>query len=529
MAIIMGPVLKFVGIEEDEQRRQIWHVSALVVTDGDRPVLSYKYLQRGPVSVKAEPPLRTYNDKAVHRYSIKIPRGNEEIAVTYSIAGGARPDFTFRIPGIGQQLNMSYASCNGFSEPGLMKDVSDHFAMWNNLIAYRPEADKGNAPTHTHLLLLGGDQVYADSIWTACTDLGYWSSMDNNTANAAPFDDGMREETENFYFQLYCDRWRWPKQATKNHFSFAFATTPTLMMWDDHDILDGWGSYSKERNECPVFEGIFKEGKRNFSLFQQQEWRESELMTGGYFNQTDNFSFMQIIDDVGILALDLRSERTPTQVMSRAQWDQIYGTILNPELPRLRHLLVMSSIPDVHADFSLVESAMHLWPGRQELEDDLLDHWNSEGHCEERLRLVKNLFEFSRMKDCRVTLLSGDVHIGALGIIENLRDNAHGRSAIINQLTSSGIVHPPPSGLARLGIEKMLASGIDEITQGITAKLVPPGAGKRLFIGSRNWLSMEIEPTETGRIWAKWHAESEPEMPRTKVIHPVQAEETKTT
>jgi hypothetical protein len=52
---------------------------------------------------------------------------------------------------------------------------------------------------------------------------------------------------------------------------------------------------------------------------------------------------------------------------------------------------------------------------------------------------------FADSKKCRVAVLSGDVHVGALGMIESTRGTAEEPSSqVINQLTSSGIVHPPP-------------------------------------------------------------------------------------
>ena len=31
------------------------------------------------------------------------------------------------------------------------------------------------------------------------------------------------------------------------------ALVPTVAMWDDHDLIDGWGSYPAERQDCAVF------------------------------------------------------------------------------------------------------------------------------------------------------------------------------------------------------------------------------------------------------------------------------------
>lgn len=50
----------------------------------------------------------------------------------------------------------------------------------------------------------------------------------------------------------------------------AMARIPTVMMWDDHDIFDGWGSYSEAMQSSPVFQTLFKHARRAFWVFQMQ-------------------------------------------------------------------------------------------------------------------------------------------------------------------------------------------------------------------------------------------------------------------
>ena len=59
---------------------------------------------------------------------------------------------------------LSYASCNGFSDPKLMKSVDDNNRMWAVLAAR-------HVATPLNLLLMGGDQVYADEIWRVISEL----------------------------------------------------------------------------------------------------------------------------------------------------------------------------------------------------------------------------------------------------------------------------------------------------------------------------------------------------------------------
>ena len=47
--------------------------------------------------------------------------------------------------------------------------------------------------------------------------------------------------------------------------------------------------------------------------------------------------------------------------------------------------------------------------------DDLDDHWTAIGHKEERANLVQDLQELAAEKSIRITILGGDVHLGAVG------------------------------------------------------------------------------------------------------------------
>ena len=88
-----------------------------------------------------------------------------------------------------------------------------------------------------HLLLMGGDQIYADSIWEVVPSIKRWSEKKAERRSTAPFTPTMGRQVERFYFELYCSRWAQAEPAR------MFTRIPTVMMWDDHDIFDGWGSY----------------------------------------------------------------------------------------------------------------------------------------------------------------------------------------------------------------------------------------------------------------------------------------------
>lgn len=556
MAIIMGPVLKFVGtssgIDGDQtqtNKNHFWHISVLIVVRGDDHPAMIEWTVDETIPLQDDGNGRSpaerliaHQNCIVYRYRIPVRRGPNERRVQYWF-DQVGEKYTFYVPALEGDIAFAFASCNGFSEPGLMKDVSDHNALWQHMWTIHDHTEAVAQPymqgeeipgdghkRRFHLLLMGGDQVYADSIWQDVEDLGAWASLKNEKADKESPTSEMLAKMHDFYCDLYIKRWAKPARQ-RSHFAALMARIPTLMMWDDHDIIDGWGSYSDSRNSCPVFQALFNEARFAFNTFQQQDCRSRDPLLGGYLGHENAFNLAHVIDDIGILALDMRSERSRRQVISKHSWDAIQSwldKIAGDDDLTLRHLIIMSSIPVVHASLGFVEKILKVIPKEQELEDDLLDHWNNHAHEDERTVLVHRLLRFARRKKCRVTILSGDVHVGALGTIEDNRNARIGNERIITQLTSSGIVHPPPPGLVRYGIETLFTRDEDEIDRDVIGKLHPPGGGSDLFIGRRNWLSLEIDAPNKDpqrRIWAKWWVEGALDMPRVKVIHPVDAKQ----
>jgi hypothetical protein len=249
----------------------------------------------------------------------------------------------------------------------------------------------------------------------------------------------------------------------------------------------------------------------------QQQLGNGEVRNGAIASGC-GFSFGYKVGKVAVLAIDMRSERTSERVLSQEHWGEVYKWL--DGLQNLDHLLIMSSIPVVYPGFDTLEQLLGAMPGYQNLEDDLRDHWNSRPHKGERVRLIHRLFKFVEDRKIRPTLISGDVHVAAVGVIENSRLNDE-HPVVINQLISSGIVHPSPNAVVLFCLKHIFDSS-DEVDRGIIARITDFPGDAAKFIGHRNFLS--LEPDSVGRIWANWIVEDEPH-PYTKVIHPLNWEE----
>ena len=383
-----------------------------------------------------------------------MPLRGEETAVGYAI--GER-SWSVRLPAIVGDRRVAYAACNGNDDEGNGGPVP----AWRNALWRGLAAEHARQPFH--LLLQGGDQLYADTLWQEVPELGAWRRLPWREGNARPFTPTMAERAHAYFLESYLRLWKQPETAA------LLASIPSVMMWDDHDIFDGWGSWPEERQGCPVFQGVFAVARDHFALFQLAA-RADRLPEGFGDRGGGHFGCAFRAGAVGIVAPDLRSERTRGRIMGEAGWRDFEAAL--DDLTGCRHVLVMSSVPLVNSDMSWLERLYVAAPGHSNLEDDLRDQWQSFGHRAEWRRILACLVAFSARTGARVTALSGEIHLGAFGVVEG----ADGVQ--IHQLTSSGIVHAPPPAVAVIAYE-WLGRHTTVLEPGLRARLlaIPGTAG----------------------------------------------------
>ncbi|QMU29652.1 alkaline phosphatase family protein [Adhaeribacter radiodurans] len=500
--IIVGPILGFRGLKEGR-----WYTSALLVLRGEAtpPKLTISINPTNQFEAEAFL-LKTYADYFVWRLDWWIVQTDKEQKINYIVNNDQ--NYYYVVPAQNSNPRICYGSCFGVYNLKDLNKVRKKNALWK--ILHRVHQEKPY-----HLFFLGGDQIYSDQVWDAIKPLREWLSKSLKKRLQAPFTNDMQQQVEQFYFKLYLHMWGQKQPAA------MLSQIPTLMMWDDHDIFDGWGSYTPEQQACAVFQGIYAQAREHFRLFQLQAKDNYDLGSAALFGK-EGYTYAHHLGDLALVALDLRSERTQNQVMSPETWYQLQlwlNNLQNPsESTPCKHLLVMSGISIVNADLTLLEAAINLEPGQQRMEDDLKDQWLSLAHHEERLRLIQSLFQFSREAGCRVTIVSGDAHVAFTGYLESKSNSTTNEEAnIINQLTSSAMVNLPPPTLVLYMMEKLLAGKTEKVNATITARLSYfPGTNRRL-LGSRNWLSLTID--EQSSISAEWYVEGEIK-PHAKVIPP---------
>ena len=512
-----GPFLKFCEGSSTE-----WTVSVLFVTDQDTAPDFAATIGTKKLTTTAKN-IYEFQTSFFWTFRLKISRTTKQQVVSYQLdEQGKTFAFSFFVPAKDTIPAMAYGSCAGFhSARDAQQYGSRKNERWQNMLqrqqilAGEVPGDKDPEEQPFHLLLMGGDQVYADAIWSdrrEASSIVNW--FENGQSTKAKFSSLMENQTERFYLRLYQERW------TQSGPAEAYASIPSIMMWDDHDIFDGWGSYEPALQNCAVHQGIFAMAAKYFRLFQHHSAEIADmpglLQTPATADGNMGVGFS--LGSMAIVAPDLRSSRTSTQVLGRTNMDALINWIdgLNGQLKPKSHLVVMLSLPLMYPAFSWIESALGLLPGAQDLEDDVRDHWTSRPHREERLRLIHRLLNFARAAKCRVTILSGDVHVAAVSTITANPETSQSNLDVINQLISSALVNGPPPATAMFFLNHV-AGHKEEIDRDIEGEMKTFPNTSTNFIAKRNWLS--LQPDSSHRIWAKLHAEGE-DAPYVKVIHP---------
>ena len=415
----------------------------------------------------------------------------------YAVGDG--PERRFALPPPGGALRIAYASCNGSEDEDVEGGVEPHRnALWARLGARHAEAP-------FHLLVMGGDQVYADGVW-GLPSFAAWRGLSRRARLAAPFTEAMRREAEAFHLALYGAVLGAPEVAR------MLGSVPVLMMWDDHDIVDGWGSHPPEEEASPVMGGLFAAARRAFCLIQlgrdpdrpfpERAGPERADPGGGPRPGRTHLGWAGAYGPARIAVPDLRSGRTRARVMGpegRAHLD----AALDPAAPEgLPHALLVSSVPVVNADLSALERAVAPLQRLADLyQDDLRDQWMSYAHAREWRALMGRLLALARAGRT-VTVVSGEIHLAAHG-------TAEAGGARVEQLTASGIAHPPPP--PALGRAMSALARRPWTRRGVRLAMHPVAPDGRRYVAERNWLELELRPDGTRE--ACLHAERSGALP----------------
>ena len=295
------------------------------------------------------------------------------------------------------------------------------------------------------LVIAGGDQCYADGVPT----LNIWRYLNRRMRREGEELLPDEESMLSWYRDIY--RGYWGFQSVQE----VFDSFPTYMIWDDHEIGDGWGSHyfradddgDGVRKLLPALQekGLTHDDGRELAA---RMFRMARMAYEEYEHSHNPPTAEGVLDysfrrgGCAYYVLDGRGQRDiqrdSFRILGREQFDRFaaWAAGLDPE--DTGFLFVVSAVPVLHTRAGLVNADERWLIQQVGLGDDLRDSWEHELHDEERTALLDVLFG-AAARGIRVCVLSGDVHVSAVFSIED----AEGRR--IYQLTSSAITY----GIAR--------------------------------------------------------------------------------
>jgi len=201
--------------------------------------------------------------------------------------------------------------------------------------------------------------------------------------------------------------------------------------------------------------------------------------------------------------------------------------------PHVEHLVIQTGVPIAYPRMVFMETALdsklnpftalgrsgqaltgfvNKFNGEPELLDDLNDHWTAKPHKQERNWLIQQLQGISKTKRLRITILSGDVHCAAVGVLKTLSRQTGGKSGknqdippaadyryMINVVTSAIVNTPPP--VAVIGMVSTLANKTHKTLHHAETDetMIPlfthdpdgtPRDKNKFIMGRRNWCAV---------------------------------------
>ncbi|CAN9105922.1 hypothetical protein CC77DRAFT_117894 [Alternaria alternata] len=535
--VIMGPLLNYRRTSNQQAGQPVWHGSVLIVTtpgqqnpNEAQPNPQLVLSPAGPVDrnigdVRFSVDARTFHGEKLYedskrafwRFRIDAPMQPFESRWRYDIQNLKYTDTqkeekpqNFVVPSITQSMRIMFHSCNGFSV-GTDMDVWCGPVLWNDVLRMHDQRP-------FHVMIGGGDQIYNDGV-RVDGPLKPWTDIHSpHKRREFPFGQQMRADCDEYYYNNYV---RWYSHAP---FSTANSQIPQVNIWDDHDIIDGFGSYTDHFMNCAVFRGIGGVAHKYYLLFQHHlappkstfttdapqttdvsgqgegttpadpaQVQNTFVMTndegdpsyligskpGPYVEERSRSIFCQLGARIAFAGIDARTERTRHQVNYPETYKMLFDR-LDAEFtanPELKHMILLLGVPIAYPRLIWLENILqspliapikflnkrfgfaggffNQFDGKVDLLDDLDDHYTARQHKEERRNLMHSLQAFSKKFSVRVTILGGDVHLGAIGrFYTNPKTHqipAEADHRYMPNIISSAITNkPPPQAVANL-------------------------------------------------------------------------------
>ncbi len=267
------------------------------------------------------------------------------------------------------------------------------------------------------LALFVGDQMYSDAPEAlSLFDSAHFEKV--APAGRKRLLDCTTAQVRTLYQERYRHFWNIPE------FRQLQAEHACYMIWDDHDIVDNWGS--DPAHQRPPWATIGDGARQACYDYQASRVLEPDAAR-------DTFAYSIEYGCIAIHVMDLRSERRAGhngRLYSDVQRDNVARFLAtHADKPAV---FIVLSVPAIHLPKRLSQILGWLIP----FNEDFSDRWSSGEHVYDRDHLLHTLRAHQQQHPGqRVVLLSGDIHIGC---VHEIRWQDGGS---LYQFVSSGITH----------------------------------------------------------------------------------------
>jgi hypothetical protein len=358
----------------------------------------------------------TKNRPAVFQLNNLSPE--TEYTLTFQGVSAGYPESRVRTFGIKlDKLNVAAVSCNYLGRRGRTD-------LWRDLL------DRYVKPGDVDLLLHVGDQIYGDSVFARALTV--------IKANKIP----TKPAQDKFILEAYRELYRawWSEKSTRD----VLANVSNLMIWDDHEIRDDWGSKDTDWDKNSIEFRIGTLARQVYREYQRQLWDDFNIDATPATGEEQHWHRW---GSIGVLFVDQRGGRSfgrePSRpYLSKLQWDKIVAELGSGDLSKVRALIVITSVPLCYLGSRTTDYGTGL-------ADDLYDHWSHPKHAKEQIEMLRLL---RRWKDeskgqRELLVVGGDVHVGGYTHIE------HEGATIFNQLITSPITNHRPKWYEFYGLK----------------------------------------------------------------------------
>jgi alkaline phosphatase D len=337
-----------------------------------------------------------------------------------------------------------------------LADGFDGFGVWARIPAIISENK------NVRFAILGGDQVYCDDV------------------EATVLHSKDPTEKRLLYLKQYEKYWN------NIHYRRVLCSLPAVMMWDDHDITDGWGSREdsflkrtftewwdgtdKKTEFVPAWKELFGAARDTFECMQAS--RNPPRLSNAAFDCCFR------IGRAAFVIADLRSHRN---VRLRRMWlpsqlDAIKAWVQR-ESDKIDTLFFVSPVVFSHGAPEAENFILRIWlyvlraksffsrfpfisyltekfdQTLGDLRDDINDAWGADVNKDETERILEYLYSIQNEEkhSIKVVILSGDIHTPGYS---TLYSNKH-EEAVIPHVVSSPVSYEPFSWIGEAIFRRM--------------------------------------------------------------------------